>query len=127
MLNLGRQQAFTFLKLQGVAALIIAAGFLLVSLQSMLAAISGAAVCLLANSFFVFKAFRNSGATKAKSIASGFVFGEIGKIVITVTLMTAAFLYTSLPAMPLLLGFILTQSVFWIAPFVFRRPKMSKA
>ena len=126
MLNLGRQQAFTFLKLQGVAALIIAVGFLLVSLQAALAAISGAAICLVANSFFVFKAFRASGATKAKNIASGFVFGEIGKIVITVMLMTAAFLYSSLAPMPLLLGFILTQSVFWIAPLIFRRPQMNR-
>ncbi len=127
MLNLGRQQAFTFLKLQCIAALLVSAGFLLVSLQCGLAALLGGGICLLANSFFVYKAFRVSGASQAKGIASGFVLGEIGKIAITVILVTAAFMYTSLSPMPLLLGFLLTQSVFWVAPLVFRRPQVRKA
>jgi F0F1-type ATP synthase assembly protein I len=127
MLNLGRQQAISFLKLQCLAVLLVAIGFLLVSLQYSLAALSGGAICLLANGYFVYKAFRVVGATQAKGIASGFIIGEIGKISITVILMVGAFLYTSLLPLPLLVGFLLTQSVFWVAPFVFRRPQVRKA
>ncbi len=126
MLNLSRQQALTFLKLQCLTALLVAVAFLLVSFQQMIGALVGGVICVLANSFFVYKAFRVSGARQAKGIMGGFISGEIGKITITVMLMIGVFLYTTLPTLPVFIGFLLTQSVFWIAPFVFKRPQVSK-
>ncbi len=67
----------------------------------------GGLISALPNSYFVFKAFRFQGATKADKVVKSFIRGELGKIGITLVLFALSFtLITNLNELALILGFI---------------------
>lgn len=73
-------------------------------------ALLGGLISALPNSYFALHAFRFRGARNAQKVVKGFIRGELGKIVITVTLFALSFtLITNLNELALILGFTLTH------------------
>lgn len=122
LLTAGRTQALKFLKLQFCIAALTAFLWLLGGTSASMAAAVGGGISLLGNAFFVYKTFAHVGATKAHRIASGFFLGEVGKMFIIVSAFLLIFKYQAFAPVPLFTGFLATQAVFWVAPFVFKRP-----
>jgi F0F1-type ATP synthase assembly protein I len=92
--------------------------WLLSGQTSAVSALFGGAISLLGNAFFVWASFRHGGASRAKSIAYSLFIGEVGKLLIIITGFALVFILTLLPALPLFVGFIATQAVFWFVPFI---------
>lgn len=77
-----------------------------------MSALAGGFVVLVAQTYFVSRAFRHAGATSAREIVREFFRGEAGKFVLTVLLLAAVM--TGLPTVQpgwLLTGFVLEQLV----------------
>lgn len=126
MLAIGRPLALKFLKIQLLVTLAVAGAWLFSEQAAGVAALIGGGISLVGNGFFVWAMFRHSGARKANSIATSLFVGEFGKLLIVVTAFALVFILTQLPALPLLTGFIATQAVFWLAPFIFRKSAQVK-
>jgi len=61
--------------------------------------------------------FKNTRVRTAKKIVSAFYWAEIVKILTTFILFMGVFQWPQLKVLPLFLGFILAQLVFWAALF----------
>ena len=92
-----------------------------VSISSGLAALVGGGICLLANVVFVYYALRQGAARQAQQIVAMLFLGEFFKMAIIVVMFGVVFMYTAIQPVPALVGFLATQAVFWLAPFVFKR------
>ena len=114
-----RGQAWKIIIWQALVTLIIAGGFLLLTKkQAAIAAIAGGMVCVIPNLFFVWKFFALTGATKAKAIVKNFFLAEVIKLVLTLALFAVALVKLQLEPLPLFIGFIAAQLVFWFAPLI---------
>lgn len=91
------------------------------SLSAGMAALVGGGICLLANAVFVYYALRQGAARQAQKIVAMLFLGEFLKMLIIVVMFGIVFVYTAIQPMPALVGFLATQAVFWLAPFVFKR------
>ena len=96
------------------------------SLHSGLAALVGGSICLLANAVFVYYALRHGAARQAQKIVAMLFLGEFFKMLIILVAFGIVFVYTAIQPMPALVGFLATQAVFWLAPFVFKRAIQAK-
>lgn len=126
LLSMGRPLALRFLLVQLLVALGLAFIWFLSSPGAALAAGVGGMISVLGNAFFVFAMFRHAGAQRARSIATSLFVGEIGKLLIVITAFGFVFILTQLSPLPLFTGFIAVQSVFWIAPLVFKKSAQVK-
>jgi ATP synthase protein I len=126
LLSLGRPLAYRFLVVQLLVAITFAFAWFLSSPQAATAAGVGGLIAVLGNAFFVFAMFRHAGAQRAKRIATSLFVGEFGKLLIVITAFGFVFILTQLPPLPLFTGFIAVQSVFWIAPFIFKKSAQVK-
>jgi F0F1-type ATP synthase assembly protein I len=126
LLTFGRSLANRLLFIQLLVGFCIAFSLFLSGPAYALGGAVGATISLLGNGFFVFAVFRHAGAQRAQSIATSLFVGEIGKLIIVVTLFALVFLLAQLPALPILTGFIGTQAVFWIAPLLFKKSAQVK-
>jgi ATP synthase protein I len=118
---MGRKQGMTFLRVQAVVALVFAGLWQLIAQSGGTSALVGGFICWIGNVFFVLLAFRHAGAGQARQIYSGFFMGQLAKFFVTVTLFGVAFWTQRLMGLPLILGFMITQGVFWVAPLIFKR------
>jgi F0F1-type ATP synthase assembly protein I len=121
LLTLGRSLANKLLLIQLLVGFGIAFALFLSGPAEALGGAVGAAISLVGNAFFVFAMFRHAGASRAQNIATSLFVGEVGKLIIIVSLFALVFLLTQLPALPILMGFIGTQAVFWVAPLLFKK------
>ncbi len=126
LLSLGRAQAYKLLSWQLIVCLLTAISWSFVSLSSGLAALVGGGICLLASSVFVYYALRQGAARQARQIVTMLFLGEFLKIAIIVVMFGVVFLYTTLAPVPVLVGFLATQAMFWVAPFIFKRAIQAK-
>ncbi|RJE69918.1 F0F1 ATP synthase subunit I [Acinetobacter sp. JS678] len=83
-----------------------------------LSAALGALVCWLAMSYFSWQSFRTAGARASKQVLSNMYRGMLGKFAI----MIVGFILIlsnvkPLSPLALLFGFILVQTMSWVAPF----------
>lgn len=86
-----------------------------------LSALSGAAIAVIGQAYFVFRAFRHAGATSAQQIVQEFYRGEAGKFLLTALLFASVFIFWQKvdPAW-LFAAFVLQQLVAWIVPLATR-------
>ena len=90
-----------------------------------LSSLAGGLCCTLPNAYFVWRAFRYSGARSAKLIVSSFYRGEAGKLVLTAAGFTLVFTQIkTLEPLALFGAFILVQAVNWFAPLLLVRRKL---
>ncbi|MGB1270821.1 MAG: F0F1 ATP synthase subunit I [Endozoicomonas sp.] len=86
----------------------------------------GGLCCLVPNAYFIWRAFRFSGAGAAKLITRSFYQGEAGKLVLTAVMFILTYtLVKSLEPVALLGAFILVQMVNWFTPLLVVRRRRS--
>jgi ATP synthase protein I len=78
----------------------------------------GGLVCVLPNLFLYRSMFTHFGAQAAKKIIKGFYWGELGKIALTTVLFSIALNAPGVLPGSLLVGFVIAQLFFWLAPVV---------
>ena len=118
MLN-HRQTAFRFLMGQAIVGLWLSSLFFYFqNVNAFRAAAYGALICLLPNTLFAVKLFRNSGAGEAQQIVTSFYTGEAGKLVLTGILFWVAFKFLSAQPLPLMITFIFTQFSLVVMPMM---------
>ena len=91
---------------------------LLVDLRFCISLSSGSLICLLPTFYMYRRAFSFNGASNAKKIVNSFYFGQFAKFFLTVVLFTLAIKTPYILAAPLFIGYIATQLVCWLIPFV---------
>lgn len=122
LLNVGREQAVKILIAQLSISLLVAVIYsLLQGAHAAYSALWGGLTCVIANFFFFRKAFKYAGAQASQKIMRGFMFGQLGKFLITVALFTAAFLIGNTQPLALFVGYVCTQAAFWLAPFFLKQ------
>lgn len=78
----------------------------------------GALVCWMATSYFSWQSFRAAGARASKQVLSNMYRGLMGKFAIMIVGFILILINVKpLSAVALFCGFILVQSMSWIAPF----------
>lgn len=122
LLNVGRAQAAKILVVQLSISLLITLIYgILQGFDGAYSALWGGMTCLLANFFFFRKAFKFAGAQAAQQMMRGFMFGQLGKFVITVTLFALAFVIGHVQPLALFLGYLCAQTAFWFAPLYLKQ------
>jgi ATP synthase protein I len=123
------KQAFALIRVQVLTVLVVAALTAIYTgdMRLMYSIILGGAICVIPNLLFAWRFFAHSGSQAIQQVARAFYLGEMGKFVLTIAMLFAsmALLDVSIPA--LLLAFILTQQIFWLAPLFFKPVIRSKA
>lgn len=89
------------------------------SLQSGLGILVGGLSAVIPNALFAVIAFRHAGARANKKVVQSFFMGEGVKLLLTAILLTLALLITNFNPVWLLVGFVLTVIMQWIAPILF--------
>lgn len=86
----------------------------------------GGLCCLVPNAYFIWRAFRFSGAGVAKLITRSFYQGEAGKLALTAVMFMLTFTLVK-PVEPVALfgAFILVQMVNWFTPLLVVRRRRS--
>ena len=126
LLSLGRAQAYKLISWQLIVCVLTAAIWSFSSISSGLAALVGGGICLLANVVFVYYALSKGAARQAQQIVAMLFMGEFFKMAIILVMFGGVFMYTAIQPVPALVGFLATQAVFWLAPFVFKRAIQAK-
>lgn len=112
----GQRVAMKLVGCQLLVAILLAIGaFLLWNWDTAWSVATGAGVCVFANFVYAKLVFAQAGAKAAKKVLRAFYLGEVLKIVITACLFSLIIFYTKTVMLALLLGYILTQLVFWFA------------
>src|SRR5271156_5145479 len=104
-----------------ISLLVALAYAVLQGIEAAYAALWGGLTCVIANFFFFRKAFKYAGAQAAQKMMRGFMFGQLGKFVITVGLFTLAFVVGQVQPLALFVGYVCTQAAFWFAPFFLKQ------
>jgi len=122
LLNLGRQQASKILWAQLATCLV---STLIIGvwqgIDGAYSALWGGLICVMANFFLFYHAFKSSGAQASQKIMRGFMWGQMGKFLITVVLFALAFMFGQVKPLALFLGYLATQAAFWLAPLFLKR------
>ncbi|MET1256495.1 ATP synthase subunit I [Aliikangiella maris] len=116
----GFQQAKKLLLIQTLIIVLISAFGLLKELMVAVALLSGGIVILIANTYFVFKAFSKSGAQANKQVVRAFYFGETVKIALSISLLIVAFLLLPGFEMYVLVGYIMALLCQWLTPVIIK-------
>jgi ATP synthase protein I len=119
-INVARAGAKRLLLLQFLVAIVAALLFwVFVSFYSAYSALIGGLVCVLANWIFAKKVFVHSGARKAKQILQGIYLGEVLKYVLSIMLFIISVKFLYIKGLPFFVNYIITQSAFWVSPWMF--------
>lgn len=116
----GFKQAKKLLLIQTSLVIVVASLGLLKELMVAIALLSGGMVIVLANSYFVYKAFSKSGAQANKQVVRAFYFGETVKIALSVGLIIVAFLLLPGFELYVLVGYVSALLYQWLAPFIIK-------
>lgn len=116
----GRELAKQLLLIQFFAVIILATGMaVVVNAEWGLSALIGGGIFVIANAVFALCAFMFGGARAAKRITASFYTGEVLKILITIALFSAAYMYVQVELVPLKLAYLLALGINICAPVLF--------
>jgi len=118
LIKRGYQQAKKLLVIQAIIIIMIASFGLFKEFKVAIALLSGGMSVLLANLYFVFKVFTNSGAQANKQVVRAFYLGESVKVAISVILLVVAFILLPGSEMYVLVGYIIALLLQWLAPMI---------
>ncbi|MFO1371077.1 MAG: ATP synthase subunit I [Candidatus Competibacteraceae bacterium] len=103
-----------------VTLLIVAASFALGGGQAAYSALIGGSICVFVTLYFASKVFSVRIGSPAAKIARAFYMGEVVKLLLTVALLSIAFLWLNVSPLPLLLAYMAALMAYWLAlPFTF--------
>lgn len=114
----GFEQAKKYLRAQAIIIVSVSLVALIKDFQITIALLSGGMAVFLANLYFVFKVFSQSGAQANKKVVSAFYIGESVKIAISVGLLVLAFIQLPGKEVYVLSGYILAYLLQWLAPVI---------
>ncbi len=116
----GKQLAGKIVATQFVVLLVASLVMITIfSLQSGLGVLSGGLSAVIPNALFAVIAFRHAGARANKKVVQSFFVGEGVKLILTAVLLVLALLVTNFNPVWLLVGFVLTVIMQWIAPILY--------
>ncbi len=116
----GRELAKRLLMIQAGAVILVAAVMaIVINAEWGISALIGGSICVFANAVFALCAFIYSGARAAKLVAVSFFVGEALKILITITLLTVAYVYMQVELVPLKLTYLLVLGINSFGPALF--------
>lgn len=92
--------------------------FMLWGNNSAYSALLGGGVSLLPNICFAAIAFRYRGACAARQIARSFYYGEAAKWLLSIALFVLVFVSVDVAGISFFVAYIVSQSVFWLAPLL---------
>jgi len=118
LINLGYQQAKKLLLIQAALLFLVASFGLLTEFKVAIALLSGGIAVLLANSYFVYKAFSKSGAQQSKKVVGAFYLGETVKIALSTGLLVVGFVLLPSFEIYVLVGYIAALLSQWLAPII---------
>lgn len=81
-------------------------------------ALLGGLVCIIPNAYFASKLFKHQGARAAKQIVSSFYKGEAVKIILSIFLFTAVFIFFKITPLAFFISYILVLMTHWFAPWI---------
>ncbi len=103
-----------------VTLAIAAISLVLSTVQAAGSALIGGGISTLVSFYFASKVFSVRLGAPAAEIAQAFFVGETVKLLLTVVLLSAVFLWLPVAPLPLLLAYIATLLAYWLAlPFTF--------
>ncbi|TFH90819.1 MULTISPECIES: F0F1 ATP synthase subunit I [Vibrio] len=116
----GRELAKQLLLIEAGAVTLVAAGTTIaVNTEWGVSALIGGSIFVVANAVFALCAFLFVGARATKMVAVSFYTGEALKILITVALFSAAYMYMQVELVPLKLTYLLVLGINIFAPALF--------
>ncbi len=118
LIKTGQQQAQKLLLIQWSIGFLVALAGLTQEFKVAIALLSGEVAVLIANSYFVYKVFSVSGAQQSKKVVGAFYFGEVVKILISVSLLAAGFYFLPGYEIYTLSGYILALLAQWLTPLI---------
>lgn len=126
-----RQAAYKLVLAQLVMTVVMALLALLRDKNLAIAVFVGAAISLIASTYFTLKVFRYSGVHHSQHVVKSFYAGETGKFVITFVLFAMAFKWLEIlketqNAFALLLAFFIVHITAWISPLLLSAKKKQK-
>ena len=81
-------------------------------------ALLGGMVCVVPNAYFARKLFKYQGARSAKQIVNSFYKGEAMKIVLSILLFTAVFVWVKITPLAFFASYIMILMTHWFAPLI---------
>ncbi|WED21838.1 F0F1 ATP synthase subunit I [Vibrio sp. JC009] len=116
----GRALAKRLLLIQSGVVILVAAGMALaVNADWGISALIGGGIFVIANAVFALFAFMFSGARAARAVTVSFYTGETLKILITVILFSAAYMYMKVELVPLKTTYLLALGINIFLPAFF--------
>lgn len=83
-----------------------------------ISALLGGVVCVIPNIYFARKLFKYQGARSAKQIVNSFYKGEAAKILLSVFLFTAVFMWVKITPLAFFTAYIMILMTHWFAPLI---------
>lgn len=116
-----KQVTRTIIAIQLLVTLLIAAFSLILSdFRAAYSATVGGGISAVVTLYFASKVFSARIGSTAAKIARAFYIGEVVKLLLTILLLGAAFLWLHVSPLPLLLAYMAALTAYWLAlPFTF--------
>ncbi len=122
-----KQVTLKIVAIQLLITLLIAVISLLFSgARAACSAVIGGAISATATVYFSSKVFSARTGAPAAKIARAFYMGEVGKLLLTIVLLSAALFWLPVSPLPLLLAYMVALMAYWLAlPFTFHASNVS--
>ena len=120
LIQRGYQQAKKHVLIQAAIIILIASLGLLKEFKVAVALLSGGAAVVLANAYFVYKAFSKAGAQQSKNVMRAFYFGETVKIILSASILVITFVLLPDFAIYALVGYVAALLTQWLAPMIIK-------
>ena len=106
-------------KLSALSALLLAVFFALFSKISIAASVFlGGLIWFIPNIYFAYRLFIAIGSLPPKRMIKQFYLAEIIKILLSVFFIIIVISFFTVQAIPLFIGYLVTQFVFWLTPLL---------
>ncbi|KTD44874.1 F0F1 ATP synthase subunit I [Legionella quateirensis] len=102
----------------GITLVLAALCAIVFNIKAASSALLGGIVCIIPNAYFASKLFRHQGARAAKQIVNSFYKGEAVKIILSIFLFTAVFVFFKITPLAFFTSYILVLMTHWFAPWI---------
>ena len=102
----------------GITLFLTALCAIVFNIKAASSALLGGLVCIIPNAYFASKLFKHQGAHAAKQIVNSFYKGEAVKIILSIFLFTAVFIFFKITPLAFFISYILVLMTHWFAPWI---------
>ena len=115
-----RSIAYSFVGLQALVVIIIAAGWWISGAKEAFSALLGGAACVIPSFYFARRLFSTTSPRAVKRILVAFYLGELLKLALSAALIVLIVFFIPVAIVPLIVGFVGAQFGFWFAPLLIK-------